>query len=70
MSLFIIGGEIRAVPQIDKRLTEAVKLGFKQAVFAKLAAKGLPKIPGIEVMAVEKVDEALDRMLQGWPYKN
>jgi len=42
---------------------EAVKLGFKQAVIPKLAAKGLPKIRGIEVMAVEKVDEALDRLL-------
>jgi len=49
--------------QIDKRLTEAAKLGFKQAVIPKLAAKGLPKIPGIEVVAVEKVDEALDKLL-------
>jgi DNA repair protein RadA/Sms len=58
-----LGGEIRAVPQIDKRLTEAAKLGFKQAMIPKLAAKGLAKIPGIEVVAVEKVDEALDKLM-------
>jgi DNA repair protein RadA/Sms len=51
------------VPQIDKRLTEAAKLGFKQAVIPKLAVKGLPQIPGIEVTAVEKVDEALEKLL-------
>jgi len=49
--------------QINKRLTEAAKLGFKQAVIPKLAAKGLAKIPGIEVVAVEKVDEALEKLL-------
>ena len=54
---------IRAMPQIDKRLTEAAKLGFKQAVIPKLAAKGLSPIAGMEVMAVEKVDEALDKLM-------
>lgn len=49
--------------QIDKRLTEAAKLGFKQAIIPKLAAKGLSPIPGIEVVAVEKVDEALERLM-------
>ncbi len=58
-----LGGEIRAVPQIDKRLTEAAKLGFKQAVIPKLAAKGLSPIAGMEVVAVEKVDEALELLL-------
>ena len=51
------------MPQIDKRLTEAAKLGFKQALIPKLAAKGLAPIPGIEVVALEKVDEALERLL-------
>jgi DNA repair protein RadA/Sms len=58
-----LGGEIRAVPQIDKRLTEAAKLGFKQAVIPKLAAKGLSPIAGMEVVVVEKVDEALEKLL-------
>jgi DNA repair protein RadA/Sms len=58
-----LGGEIRAVPQVEKRLTEAAKLGFKHAVIPKLATKGLQKLAGIEVAAVEKVDEALDKLL-------
>ncbi len=58
-----LGGEIRAVPQVDKRLTEAAKLGFKHAVIPKLSMKGLHKPAGIEVVAVEKVDEALDKLL-------
>lgn len=49
--------------QIDKRLTEAAKLGFKHAVIPKLAAKGLAKIPGMEIVAVEKMDEALEKLL-------
>jgi len=49
--------------QIDKRLAEAAKLGFKHAVIPKLAAKGLSPIAGMEVLAVEKVDEALDKLL-------
>ncbi|MGH7597603.1 MAG: hypothetical protein ACREOI_14715 [bacterium] len=57
------GGEIRAVPQVDKRLVEAAKLGFKHAVIPKLSMKGLQKPVGIEVVAVEKVDEALDKLL-------
>jgi DNA repair protein RadA/Sms len=58
-----LGGEIRAVPQIDKRLAEAAKLGFKHVVIPKLSMKGLHKPAGIEVAAVEKVDEALDKLL-------
>ncbi|MDZ7289093.1 MAG: DNA repair protein RadA [candidate division KSB1 bacterium] len=58
-----LGGEIRAVPQIDKRLTEAAKLGFKHAIIPKLATKGLQKPTGMEVVTVEKVEEALDRLL-------
>jgi DNA repair protein RadA/Sms len=58
-----LGGEIRAVPQIDKRLIEAAKLGFKHAVIPKLSMKGLHKPAAIEVVAVEKADEALDKLL-------
>ncbi len=53
----------RFVERIDNRLTEAAKLGFKQAVIPKLAAKGLAPIAGMEVVAVEKADEALDKLI-------
>jgi DNA repair protein RadA/Sms len=59
-----LDGEIRAaVPQVDKRLAEAAKLGFKHAVIPKLAMKGLQKNSEIEMVAVEKVEEALDRLI-------
>jgi len=58
-----LGGEVRAVPQIEKRLGEAAKLGFKHAVIPKFTATTLPKPSGIEVMPVDKVDDAIDRLL-------
>ena len=58
-----LGGEVRAVPQIDKRLSEAAKLGFKSAVVPKYSMKGLEKPEGIEVIPVERVDEALAKLI-------
>jgi DNA repair protein RadA/Sms len=58
-----VGSKIRAVSQVDRCLLKAAKLGFKYAVIPKLSMKGLQKPAGIEVAAVEKVDEALDRLL-------
>lgn len=53
-----LSGEIRPVQSGQDRLKEAVKLGFKQAIVPKANA---PKkdIPGLTVIAVEKLSEAL-----------
>jgi len=41
-----------------------ISIGKKSTdIFRNLAAKGLPPIAGMEVMAVEKVDQALERLL-------
>ncbi|KAB2638227.1 MAG: DNA repair protein RadA [Verrucomicrobia bacterium] len=57
-------GEIRPAPRGQERLREAAKLGFTHALIPKANA---PKqaIKGIEVMAVERVDQAIEylRML-------
>ncbi len=58
-----LGGEVRAVSQLEKRLSEAAKLGFKSAVIPKYSLKGLQKPSGIEVLPVEKVDDALARLI-------
>ena len=52
-----LAGEVRPVQRGQERLREAAKLGFRQAVIAQGNA---PKqaIPGIEVHAVTRVDEA------------
>jgi DNA repair protein RadA/Sms len=58
-----LGGEVRAVAQIEKRLSEAAKLGFKSAVLPRYSLKGLQGPFGIEVLPVEKVEEALQRLI-------
>jgi len=53
-----LSGEIRPVQSGQDRLKEAVKLGFTQAIVSKANA---PKkeIPGLQVIAVHKLSEAL-----------
>ena len=54
-----LSGEIRPVPSGQERLAEAAKHGFKRAIVPKGNA---PKnaIPGMEVMGVSKLMEALE----------
>lgn len=58
-----LAGEIRPAPRGQERLREAAKLGFELAVIPKANA---PKqaIPGLQVFAVERIDQALD-VVQG-----
>ena len=53
-----LAGEVRPAPRGQDRLKEAAKLGFEKAIVPKA---NLPKtkIPGIEVIAVERVDQAV-----------
>ncbi len=56
-----LAGEVRPVQRGQERLREAAKLGFKLAIIAKANA---PKaaIEGIEVVSVERVEEAVARV--------
>lgn len=56
-----LAGEVRPVQRGQDRLREAAKLGFKRAV---IPAANAPKrqIKGIEVMAVERLEQALEQM--------
>ena len=59
-----LGGEVRTVPQIERRLSEAAKLGFKHAVIPDNTAEIEEQIPQeISVTRVQKVEDALDRLL-------
>ena len=53
-----LAGEIRPCPRGQERLTEAAKLGFTIAIIPKA---NLPKskIPGLRVIPVERIDEAI-----------
>jgi len=54
-----LAGEVRPAPRGQERLREAAKLGFTVAVVPKANAPKKP-IEGLEIHAVERVEEAMD----------
>jgi DNA repair protein RadA/Sms len=59
-----LAGEVRSVNNIDKRLAEAAKLGFKKAVIPKTRGNALTKIEGLNIFQVSSVREALESTLK------
>jgi DNA repair protein RadA/Sms len=55
-----LAGEVRPAPRGQDRLKEAAKLGFTQAIIPK-ANQPKQRIDGIEIIAVERVAEAIAR---------
>ena len=53
-----LAGEIRPCPRGQERLKEAAKLGFKSAIIP-LANRPKTPIPGLEIIAVDRVDRAI-----------
>ncbi|MES2013768.1 MAG: DNA repair protein RadA [Pseudomonadota bacterium] len=56
-----LAGEVRPVQRGQERLKEAAKLGFTKAIVPKANAPK-QRIEGIEVFAVERLDQALTKM--------
>jgi DNA repair protein RadA/Sms len=56
-----LAGEVRPAPRGQERLREAAKLGFSRALIPKANAPRQP-IEGLEIIAVERVDEALGEL--------
>lgn len=56
-----LAGEIRPAPRGQERLREAVKLGFSTAIIPK-ANMPRQKMEGMDIVAVERIDEALERL--------
>ncbi len=56
-----LAGEIRPVPSGQERLQEAAKHGFTRAIVPKANAPKQP-IPGMQVIAVSKLSEALEAL--------
>jgi DNA repair protein RadA/Sms len=53
-------GELRSVPGLERRLREAARLGYVRAVVPKPPRGGrLPDVPGLEIVAVATLREAL-----------
>jgi DNA repair protein RadA/Sms len=59
-------GEVRPVAYGEERLKEAQKQGFKRAIVPKDNAPRKP-LPGVEVVSVGRVGEALEAVFSGQP---
>ncbi len=55
-----LGGEVRSVSQIEIRLKEAQRLGFKKALIPKNNVKGIGKESGMELIEVNYLSEAVE----------
>lgn len=53
-------GEVRGISRVEERVQEAQKLGFKRAIIPAKNCEGWNRPPGIEVIGVSTVSEALD----------
>ena len=56
-----LSGELRSVSQLDRRLNEAQKMGFKRAIIPSTTYRGpSDRLKGIEVVRVSTAREAID----------
>jgi len=58
-----LGGEVRAVSHVDRRLREAARLGFRRAVIAARSMARLPRGLEIELIPADTVHAALQAAL-------
>lgn len=56
-------GEVRGVSRVDQRVKEAEKLGFRRVILPQKSLKGWNPPPGMDVVGVNTVQEALDAAL-------
>jgi DNA repair protein RadA/Sms len=54
-----LAGEVRAVPQAERRLIECARLGFTKIVLPKANLRGLKSPEGASLYGVETLQEAL-----------
>ena len=59
-----LGGEVRTIGQIEKRVQEAAKLGFRRVVVPRNNLKGLTREGSTEVTGVDRIEEAIEILLQ------
>lgn len=58
-----LGGEIRPVTHVERRIREAAKLGFTRAIFPEYNRKGLEIEEHIELIGVKDVYDSLSALL-------
>ncbi|KAL5576896.1 hypothetical protein UlMin_018595 [Ulmus minor] len=59
-----LGGELRTVPRMDKRINTVAKLGYKMCIIPKSAEKsvGASSYDGLEVIGCRNLKEVIDRV--------
>ncbi|MBI3110698.1 MAG: DNA repair protein RadA [Ignavibacteriales bacterium] len=58
-----LGGEIRTIGNIEKRVQEAAKLGFKRIVIPENNMKGIKPNGEIQIIGVDRVEKAMEALL-------
>ena len=58
-----LGGEVRTISQVEKRIQEAAKLGFQRIILPKNNLKAVPPKANIEVVGIERIEQAIDALL-------
>ncbi len=58
-----LGGEIRTINQIEKRVLEAKKLGFKRIVVPKNNLRHMKEMDGISLVGVETISQAMEELV-------
>jgi DNA repair protein RadA/Sms len=59
-------GELRSVAGLERRLREAARLGFSRAIVPRPSrGASTPEIPGLEILAVSSLREAIEAALVG-----
>ncbi len=58
-----LNGEIRTINQIEKRVQEAEKLGFKRIILPINNLRGIHSTTKIELIGVERIDDAVKLLL-------
>ncbi len=60
-----LSGEIRTVAQLERRVNEAARLGFKKCLVSKSGSAGIPAINGIKIITAGTLREAVREGLPG-----
>ena len=58
-----LGGEIRRVFQVEKRIMEAQKLGFTKMLIPSQNLAGTRTVPGIEILEAASIEEAIGALI-------
>lgn len=64
-----LSGELRSVPQLERRIAEAARLGFKRCLVPETLSKLSSGVKGVEILTANTVAEALRMGLVRTPRK-